>query len=138
MGYYTELKSKSIIKPEYRESVRKVVFEDVKWGDLFNHSFVSLWRADLIPFGENKLGLDEIFDGVTFTVNCSINNYEDELDMFFEFLKEISSDVLEYRTFDEDNYDYVERVGHHIKVMKWYNFLTGKLEKIEQKVEEVE
>jgi hypothetical protein len=64
MGYYTELKCKANIKPEHREKIRMIVFEDTKWGDLFNHNFVTLWRSDLIPFGENKLFKYEIFDGV--------------------------------------------------------------------------
>ena len=131
MGYYKNLHAKAIIKPEHREKVRMVVFEDTKWGDLFNHTFVTMWRSDLIPFGENKLFKYEIWDGATLTINCSIKNYEDELDIFFEFLKEISSEVTEYKTFDDSEYEETDNE----RVDRWYNYLTGEYEEIKKELE---
>lgn len=130
MGYYTDLHTTAIIKPGHRDNIKKVVFDNVSWNDLYSHPFVKLWRSALIPFGENKLKKEEIFDGTTLKINCSIKNYEDELDIFFEFLKEISSEVIEYKTFDEDSFDYDESTGKVIEVQRWYNYLTREYENV--------
>jgi len=132
MGYYTDLHCKAIIKPEYRDTIKKIVFEYASWKDFFDHDFVELPRADLIPFGENKLKQSEIFDGINLHIECSIKNYDDEIEYFFEMLQCISDEVSEYKSFDEDNFEYLERGTDCIKVKKWYNHFTGQYEEVEE------
>lgn len=136
MGMYTDLICTAIIKEEYRDRIHKVVFESDmfeyknSWSDLFKEEwaeeFIENERADMIPFGENNLKEEEIFDGVKLHIECSIKNYEYTYEAFYEFLKEISDEIIEFKTYFEECYDYTDD-GY---VYRWFNYLTNKYEDV--------
>ena len=136
MGMYTDLVCTAIIKEEYRDRINNLVFNSSlfddknSWQDLFKEDwaedFTENERAVMIPFGENQLKKEEIFDGVTLHIECSIKNYESTYEAFFEFLKEISDKIVEFKTLFEESYEYINNGC----VYFWFNHLTNKSENV--------
>jgi len=116
---YTDLICKAVIKDEYCDKINKKINEDRDWKDLFDHYFVDNIRADFIPYGE--YGIVELNNKI-FYCKCSLKNYADTYDDFFEFLKTISDEILEFKTNYEEAYDW--NYDYTIKKIYWKNYLT--------------
>lgn len=133
MGMYTDLVCKAIIKDEYRDKMYKRMYEDFEWKDLFDHYFVENESANHIPY-MNTIGLkpENIFNGINLVIDCEVINYFDVCDDFFDFLQEISEEIIEFKTHYEEAYDwnddYTERSNY------WKNYLTNGYETIIYKV----
>lgn len=135
MGMYTDLVCEAKIKEKYRERIHKIVFENtlespIYWETLFPEEFAEDFttddRASMIPFGENNLKCEELFDGVIFRINCSIKNYTCTYEAFYEFLKEISDEIIEFKTHYEENWDWNE--DKQMYEYAWKNWLTNEYE----------
>lgn len=118
MGMYTGLRCKVIIKPEYREEMKRMDDIDYEWGesdlDFLKEFYETFSRAMLIPCGAlaympdswegspyNSYGIgvptdgfDRNFDYETglWTFQCSLKNYENEIEYF---IKNILTQIVE-------------------------------------------
>jgi hypothetical protein len=114
MGMYTGLRCKVVVKPEFREELMRLHDEDYEWETSsfdFMQEFGQLGRASFIPRGSLSYMPDEWEDiprkddgsldywngkatdgfGRSFNLEtgywafqCSLKNYEDEIESFFE------------------------------------------------------
>lgn len=134
MGMYTDLICEATIKEEYRDRIHTRVFNDdlfdhsTSWKSLFSEEFASDFvndeRADMIPYAESTLTSEEIFDGRVLKIDCSLKNYTDTYEKFYEFLKVISEEIIEFRTYFEENYEWNYKTD--MKTYFYKNYLTGK------------
>ncbi|MGG4336861.1 hypothetical protein ABEW13_04335 [Bacillus subtilis] len=107
MGMYTGLRFKGIIKKEFAELIRKLMYEGLTWFDLsacypqydFLHTFSEIPRADFIPCGvlsymptsweeDSSDGFDRRFDQDSrlWSFQCSLKNYNEEIEKFFQII----------------------------------------------------
>lgn len=122
MGMYTDLICKAVIKDEYCNKIYKIINQECEWKDLFDDEFVNNSYADWIPFGEYN---DAKFDNNILSFECSLIDRDMTYYDFFEFLKTISDEIIEFKTHYEDAKEWIDKDTEEIY---WKNWLTDKYE----------
>ncbi|MCP1184952.1 hypothetical protein [Paenibacillus sp. 1781tsa1] len=126
MGMYTGLRCKVVIKPEYREELQRLHEEGYEWETSefdFMREYGQLGRASFIPRGSLSYmpnewediplkedgsldyrngtatdGFVRSFDSDTgyWTFQCSLKNYENEIESFFEIVLSKITESIEH------------------------------------------
>jgi hypothetical protein len=133
LGMYTGIRCKVIIKPEYRDELKKLDYNGDKsyydWSKSnidFMQEYGKYSRARFIPCGAlaympdcwEQAPYDKYGDGVPtdgfdtnfnyetglWTFQCSLKNYDDTIEYFFEnVLSKIVKEIIHLETFYEEN-----------------------------------
>ena len=120
MGMYTklsiDLKFKENLPREVVTALEVMVgdksTEDIVSSDLPNHNLFKTYRWDFMlqcysyyhtPFSLTKLHYDDIAKSYYLTSSSDFKNYEDEINLFFDFIKDyVEAGFLGYSLYEED------------------------------------
>ena len=120
MGMYTklsiDLKFKENLPREVVTALEVMVgdksTEDIVSSDLPNHNLFKTYRWDFMlrcssyyhtPFSVNKLHYDDIAKSYYLTSSSDFKNYDDEINLFFDFIKDyVEEGFLGYSLYEED------------------------------------
>lgn len=127
MGMYTQVQFTMIVKPEFRKYTE--VYTEGGWVDTDDPRFLEFSkddRASFIPNGYDTFtpgGGWRIFDEETgeWDVSCSLKNYENTVEKFFELIPYFIESIKTLETFDEN--DDIHRV---------YQLIDNKVVKVNQ------
>lgn len=127
MGMYTQVQFEMIVKPEFRKYTE--VYTKGDWASTDDPKFLEFSkddRASFIPNGYDTFSLDggwRTFDENTgeWDVSCSLKNYENTVEKFFDLIPYFIESIKTLETFDEN--DDIHRV---------YQLIDNKVVKVNQ------
>lgn len=152
MGMYTGIRFKGIVKPEFRRNFKEIALEgawEESRIHIFKSFGINVGRSSFIPCGslsympdawgqvisfddgfENYKtsgdtdGFDRTYDEETgrWTFQCSLKNYENEIESFFELIPEFIESIEHLEYFYEE-WKYSEK----------YDLVNGKVTLVEPK-----
>jgi hypothetical protein len=116
MGMYTGLRCKVVIKPEYRDEIKRMDELDYEWSESnidFLKEYSTYSRATFIPCGalsympdewEESTDFNRNFDFETgvWTFQCSLKNYDNTIEHFLHFiLTKLISEIIHLEKYYE-------------------------------------